>query len=159
MRSAAMSVPGQSRRSAMSKLMSAYPPTPDLFTALPRTVETGQEATLARQHSALVHSQRTLPSGPQRRDVLTFSPRCAKNGAPAQMGGDDVQVELLCDGCASCGCIPRLGYELCAAAAAPITGHDLFRYQYRTGQGRRPWRPGGGRSSLPDLGAECRRRQ
>jgi hypothetical protein len=64
-----MSVPGQSRRSAMSKLMSAYPPTPDLFTALPRTVETGQEATLARQHSALGHSQRTLPSGPQRRDV------------------------------------------------------------------------------------------
>ena len=40
-----MSGSGQSRRSAMYKLMSAYPPTPDLFTALPRTVETGQEAT------------------------------------------------------------------------------------------------------------------
>ena len=64
----------------LSKLMSAYPPTSDLYTALPRTVETGpgwvktthklgQEATLARQHSALGHSQRTLPSGPQRRDV------------------------------------------------------------------------------------------
>ena len=32
----------------------------------------------------------------------------AENGALAQMGGDDVQDEVLCDCCVGCGCVPRL---------------------------------------------------
>src|SRR5258708_20508850 len=78
------------------------------------------------------------------------------SGSPDPTGGKDVRDQVPRDWCFSCGRVVGLSGERRAEASAASSEHDLFRHQQRVGQGRRPWRLGRGRSSLPDPGAGSR---